>query len=108
MEKQIPSRIPQIASLPTSHESRNIGLSLPKQVNLNNGFACIFNVAAVQHVPHEVEAMHSDSRAAAVLSSSKDRDRRRCSNSLSEMARSGSCMFIPDKMCAKVDGGWKI
>ena len=67
MEKQIPSGIPQIASLPTSHESRNIGLSLPKQVNFKKQFTCIVNVAAVQHVPHEVEAMHSDSRASAEL-----------------------------------------
>ena len=67
MEKQIPSGIPQIASLPTSRESRNIGLSLPKQVNFKKQFTCIVNVAAVQHVPHEVEAMHSDSRASAEL-----------------------------------------
>ena len=52
--------------------SRNIGLSLPKQVRPAN----------------------SEGRAAAELSSSKNKNRRRCSNSLSEMARSGSCAAL--------------
>ena len=84
MEKQRPSGIPasrylhqhpmRAGTLGADCQSRFIFFL--NQVNLKKQFTCIGNVAAVQHVPHEVEAMHSDSRASAELSSSKDRDRR--------------------------------
>ena len=55
---------------------------------------------------HGKTKRNSGSRAAAELSSSEDRDRRRCSNSLSEMARGGSCTFIPDNQDVHESRWW--
>ena len=81
MEKQRPSGIPasrylhqhpmRAGTLGADCQSRLVFFFKKNQINLKKQFTCIVNVAAVQHGPHEVEAMHSDSRASAELSSSK-------------------------------------
>ena len=87
MEKQRPSGIPasrylhqhpmRAGTLGADCQSRLVFFK-KNQINLKKQFTCIVNVAAVQHGPHEVEAMHSDSRASAKLTSSKKtRNRRR-------------------------------